>query len=109
MLGIVWDRNTPGECASADRQIAQAGAHERHHFVAPRFGTNEIRLAGVKLQKLVLKCRELEEVILFFHRLRRTPALWTRRARSHDIHVKLVKDAVLAGVAALVDESFVAQ
>ena len=109
MLGIVRDRNAPGKCAAADRKIAQAGAHERHHFVAPRFGTNEIRLAGVELQQLVLKCRELEEIILFFHRLRGTPAFGAGRAWSHDIHVELVEDAVLAGVAALVDVAFVAE
>ena len=37
VLGIVRNRNAPGEGAAADGKIAQAGAHERNHFIAPRF------------------------------------------------------------------------
>ena len=94
--------------AAADGEIAQAAAHERDHFVAPRFRADEIRLLVVQLQELVLKRRKLEEVIFFAHRFRGTAALGAGSAGADRIHVEFVEDAILAGVVSLVDVAVVA-
>ena len=69
---------------------------------------NEFRILGVQLQQFVLERRQLEEVIFFRDRFRRPSALGTWRAGADGIHVKFVKDAILAGVFALVDEAVLA-
>ena len=107
VLGIVRYRNAPRKCRAADGEIAQPRAHERDHFIAPRFRPNEVGIR-VDFQQLVLKRRELEEVILFMHGLGDPAAVGAWIARLYAVHVHLVGDAVLAGVRALVDVAVVA-
>src|SRR5580658_3668402 len=64
-------------------------------------------MLGVETDQLVLKCRELEVVILFVDGFGRTAAIGTGSARLR-IDVKLVENAVLAGVGSIVDISVVA-
>src|ERR1700685_4484743 len=101
-------RRAQGKSRAADRLIAQSAAHERHYFVAPGFGPDEIRLLGVELQQLVLKRREPEKIILFFHRFRRASALGTRSPRPNRIHVEFIEDTILAAVRTFVDVAVVA-
>src|SRR5580704_6282974 len=54
MLRVVGHRDAPGKGRAA----------ERNYFVAARLRPNEFRIR-IELQQLVLKRRELEEVILF--------------------------------------------
>src|SRR5436853_6013382 len=108
MPGIVGHGHTPFECRAADRQVAQPAAHKRHHLVAPRVRTDEVWLCGIETEQLVLKRRELEEVVFFMNRLGGAPALRTGRAGADRIDVQLVVDAILSGVRALVDITIIA-
>ncbi len=108
VLGIVGHRDAPGERAAADGEIAQAAAHERNHFVAPRLRADEVWLLGVELDQLLFEARELEVIVLFVNGFCRASAIRTRGAGPDRIHVKLVVNAVLASVRALVDVSVVA-
>ncbi len=65
--GIVRHGNSPFDRDAADRKVVQSAAHKAHHFVAPRFGANEVRILLVKLKQTILKLRELEEVTLLGH------------------------------------------
>ena len=103
VLRIVRHRDAPSKRAAADRKIAQPAAHKRQHLVPPRLRANKIRLLRVQLNQPLLKCRQLEKIILFLHRLRRPPALRARRSRPHRIHIQFVIHAILASVMALVD------
>ena len=107
VLRIVGYGNTPGKCRAADREIPQPGAHERRYFIAPRFRANEIGLLGVQLKKFLLESGELKKIIFFLHRLGGAATLRAGCTRADCVHVKLVKDAVLAGVVALVDKTVV--
>ena len=107
MLGIVGDRNTPGECAAADGEIAQSAVYKRHDFITPRLGTNEVRLVGVEFAEFVLEGGEFEEVIFFFDGFRNSAALRTGLAGT-DFHVHLVRHTILAAIAAFVDVSVIA-
>src|SRR5882762_711393 len=107
MLGIVGYRNAPGKRRSADREIAQAATHERNHFIAPCLGTDELWV-GIKFEQLLLKSRQLEEVILFLYGLGRPSAVRTGSAWFHAINVELVGDTILSGVSAFVDVTIVA-
>ena len=100
-------RDAPLDGRAADRKIVQPLLDERDHFVAARLGLDEIRLLFVELQQLVLKRRELEEVVLFGDGLGRTAAVGARIAGLGIVDVQLVEHAVLAGVRALVDVAVV--
>ena len=108
VLGIVGHRNAPGKSAATNREVAQPAAHKGHHLIAPRLRTNELRLFRIQLQQLVLKCRELEEIVFLVHRLRRTAALRAGRAGTDSVHILLIKDAVLSGIGSLVDVAVIA-
>ena len=69
VLGIARHGDAPGKCAAADGEIAQASFDKGEHFVAPCFGADEIGLAGVEVDQLLLEGRELEKIVLLFHRL----------------------------------------
>ena len=60
-------------------------------------------------QQFLFHRRQLEEIIFFADRFGGTPALRTRRGWSGIVHVQLVVHAILAGIAAFVDESFFLQ
>src|SRR6267143_2223514 len=107
MLGIIRYRNAPGKRRSADREIAQAATHERNHFVGPCLWTDEVWV-GIKFEQLILKSRQLEEIILFLHGLGRPSAVRTGSARFCTIDIELVGDAILSGVSAFVDVTVVA-
>src|SRR6266853_6553127 len=106
MLGIVRYRNTPRKSRSADREIAQSATHKRNHFIAPRFRTDELWV-GIKFEQLILKSRQLEEIILFLYGLGRPSAVRTGSARLRTIHIELVGHAILSGVSAFVDVTVV--
>ena len=63
---------------------------------------------GVQAQQLVLKSRKLEEIIFFFHGLGRSATLRAWSSWPDNIHVKLVENAILPDVLALVDVAVVA-
>src|SRR4029077_610026 len=107
MRGIVRYRNTPGKSRSADREIAQSAAHKRHHLIAPRFGTDELRV-GIKFEQLILKRRQLEEIILFLYGLGRSSAVRTGSARLRTIDIEFAGHAIVSGVSAFVDITVVA-
>ena len=81
MSGIIRHRDAPFECAAADGEIPQPAANKGNHFVTASLRTNELRLARIEFQKLVLECGELEEIVFFADRFRRIPANGARRAR----------------------------
>src|SRR5882762_6536740 len=107
MLGIVRYRNAPRKRRSADGEIAQAATHERNHFITPRFGTDELWVR-IKFEQLILKSRQLEEIILFLHGLGRPSAVRTGSAWFCTINIEFVRDAILSGVSASVDVTVVA-
>src|SRR4029077_17737590 len=86
VLRIVRYGDAPGERRAADGKITQAAAHEREHFIAPRLGTDEVRLLGVKVDQLVLECRELEKIIFFLHCFSGAAALRAGRTRTDGIY-----------------------
>ena len=108
VFGIVRHRNAPGKRAAADGKVLQSTFDERNDFVATRFRANPLRLFGIEAQELVGKCRELEEVILLVHGFGDAAALRAALPRA-DVHVHLVRNAVLSGVAALVDVAVLAE
>ncbi len=59
----------------------KSAAHEREHFIAPRFGADEIRLLGVEADQLVLERRKLEVIIFFVDGFRGPAAIGTGIAR----------------------------
>ena len=89
-------------------QIFQSPTHKRDDLVSPRLRADELRIFFVQLQQLALEGGELEEVVFFAHRFRDAPAIRAGRARRR-IDIQLVRDAILAGVAALVDEAALLQ
>ena len=105
MLWVIRHRNAPRKGAAADREIAQAALHEGEHFITTRLGSDEFGLLGVKLDKAILKGREFEKIILLFNGFGGAAAFGAGRARANRIHIELVRDAVLAGVVALVNET----
>ena len=107
--GIARHRDAPLHAGAADGKVAQAGAHERHHFVAASLRTDKFRMLLIMPQQFLFHRRQLEEIIFFAHRFGGTPALRTRRARPGIVHVQLVVHAILPGIAAFVDESFFLQ
>ncbi len=107
MLGIVRYRNTPRKSRSADREIAQSATHKRNHLIAPRFRTDELWVR-IKFEQLILKRRQLEEIILFLYGLGRPSAVRTGSARLPTIDIELVGHAILSGVSAFVDITVVA-
>src|SRR5208283_6189874 len=88
-------------------EIAQSRAYERNHFVAARLGTDELRV-GVKLQQLVLKRRELKEIVFFLDRFRGATANRAGVAGFGAVHIEFIRETVLAGVTSFVDESLIA-
>src|SRR4029079_17628238 len=107
VLGIIRNRNAPRKGRAADGEIAQRGTAERDDLIASSLGTDEVRLRGVERKQWFCKCGELEEVVLFLDGFGGAAALGARFSRPY-FHVHLVKHAVLAGVAALIDVSVVA-
>src|SRR5262249_2007921 len=69
--------------------------------------TYELRI-GIQLQQLVLKRRELEEIIFFANGLGNLSASRTRITRLRPIHIQLVRHAILPGESPLEDEPAVA-
>ena len=102
-FGIAGHRNAPLERRAADRQIAQPAAHERNYLVASCLRPDEVGMLGVILQQPLFHRRQLEEIILFVNRLRRTTALRTGRPRSDHVDVELIEYAILAAIRALVN------
>src|ERR1700722_11638175 len=64
-------------------------------------------MLGVELDQLLLKCRELEIVILFLDGLGRAAAIWARSARLR-IDIKFIRNAILPGVGSFIDVTVVA-
>ena len=83
-------------------------SNKRDDFVATRLRTDEVRLRGVEVEQRFGECRKLEEVVLFFHGFGRASALRAGRAGADSVNVEFVEHAVLAGIAALVDVTVVA-
>src|SRR5262249_25685986 len=100
-----WD--APLEGAAADGEVAQPALDEGDHLIAPRLRADEPRILLVMRQQLVGEDGELEVVVLLAYGFRRSPALRTGRARANGVDIELVKDAILAGVRALVDEALI--
>ena len=105
---FAFHRNAPLDICAGDRKIGQALAHEGQHFVAARFGLDEIGLRFVKLQQSVGKRGELEEEVLFGDGLGGPAAIRARVAGLGFVDVEVVEDAVLAGVRTLVDVAVLA-
>ena len=93
---------------AADGKILKPAADKRDHFAARGLGLHEAGIGFVELEQLALEGRELEEVVLFAHCLGDAPAVGAGRAWRH-IDPRLIGDAILAGVGALVDEAAIAQ
>ena len=87
VLGIVRHRDAPGERAAADRKIAQAAAHKRQHFVAPRFRTDEVWLLGVELDELVGEGGKFEVIIFFVNGFGRASAIGAGSAGADGIYI----------------------
>src|SRR5205807_9931934 len=106
MLGIVRYGNAPRKRRSADGEIAQAATDEGNHFIAPCLWTDELWVR-IKFEQLILKSRQLEEIILLLYGLGRPSAVRTGSARFRTIHIELVGHAILSGVSAFVDVTVV--
>src|SRR5580704_4356376 len=108
VLFIPWHRDAPVEAGAADRQVFQSAAHERDDLVTPRLRLDDEFGIVVKLQQLALESGELEKIIFFAYGLR--DAATIRAGRTwRGIDVKLIRHAVLAGIAALVDKAALLQ
>ena len=55
VVWIIRDRNAPLQRHAANRQVLQAGLHERYDFIAPAFGPDEAGVLFVKVKKTVLE------------------------------------------------------
>src|SRR5580704_4286450 len=106
MLRVVGHRDAPGKGRAADRQVAQTGADERNYFVAARLRPNEFRIR-IELQQLVLKRRELEEVILFVNGFSDAAASRAEIAGLRAIDIKFARYAILASVRTFVNVAVV--
>src|SRR5215467_13756273 len=109
VLRIAWYGNAPLEGAAANRLIAQAALYESDDFVAACFRADKIRVPRVMLQQLVRESRELEVIVLFADSLSWPSTLRAGRSWAGSVNVKLVEDAVLAGVRSLVNEALFLQ
>src|SRR5580658_5955150 len=96
-----WD--SPVEAGPADGQIFQPAAHKGEHFPAACFRPDEPGILFVELEQFPLKSGKFEKVVLFAHRLGDAPTVRAGRPWRR-VHVKLVRDAVLAGVAPFINK-----
>src|SRR5690606_17341794 len=108
MLFIARNRNAPVEGGAGDGQVLQAGLYEADHFIAALGGTDEVRLALIEGEKLLLIGGKPEEVAFLlhpFHRraLRAVAHIIVANFRFFLAVVGLVAYRVPAGIAALVD------
>src|SRR5215831_11358100 len=83
--------------------MLQALTDERQHFVSAGFRLNEVWLFQIKIEKAVLKYGEFKVIVLFRNCLGRAAAVRAGIAGLCIIDVELARNAVLTGVAALVD------
>src|SRR5947209_10740505 len=106
MFRITRDRNAPFEGAAADGEIAQAAFDEGNDFVAARLRADEARVLLVVREQFVGKGGKLEVVVFFADRLGRAAALRAGSAGPHSVNIKLVEDAVLAGISSFIYVAF---
>jgi hypothetical protein len=99
------DGNAPLDGGPADGDVLESLLYEGDNFVAARVGLDEVGIIFIELQQAIAEGRELEVEILFRYRFGRTAAIRTRIAGLGFADVQLIEDAVLAGVAALVNDS----
>ncbi len=107
VLSLHRQRNAPFQRGAADGKIVEAGAHKGEHFIAARFRLDEIGLRFVQLDQLFGESRELEEVVFLGDGLGGAAALRARVAGLGLVDVEFVVNAILAGVAALIDVAVV--
>src|SRR5581483_1329373 len=108
VLFVTRNRNAPRDAGAADREILEAAAHKADHLAPRLLWRYEAGIFFVELEQFALKSRELEEIVLLAHRLGHAAAVGAWCAGRH-IDPGLIRDAVLAGVRALVDKSSVPQ
>src|SRR6185312_3988807 len=98
-----FERDAPFERGARNREILQAAANEADDLIAAGFGPDEVRILLVMLQQTITERRQLEEVVFLGDGFGGASAIGTVVAGFGVVDVKLVEDAVLAGVAAFID------
>ena len=96
-------RNAPADRRPRNTQIPQPALHKTQHFIPPRLRLNKLRMLRVKIQKRLLKRRQLKKIVRLRHRFRRPPAIRARFPRLH-VHIRIVVNAVLPRVMPRINE-----
>ena len=103
LVGIIGPGNAPFQAAAADGNIAQPAFHEAFDLIHAVIGFHKLRMARVQFEQTFLKRGQFEEVVIFADQLRRAPAdVAVYRVRVIG-NIPLVRDAVAALVALLVN------
>src|SRR5579863_5955060 len=98
-------RDSPPDRGACDGNVFQAAVYEAQNLVAAALRLDEIGIGGVEVEKLLLELGKLEKIIFFGDGFRRASAIGAIVAGPSVRDVGIVVDAVLAGIAALLNET----